>query len=179
MSKTNLVKIALLLLFLAGALFFALHQRPPRPVGPGDSAPDFTLLALGGGSIALRDFHQQVVVVNFWATWCPPCVDETPSLKKFAEQMRSSGVVVIGVSEDHDRAALERFVTDYHLSYPIAHDLGQTVAARYGTFKYPETYNIGRDGQIARKIVGAIDWQNPHLLSAVQELTRRGTDTLP
>ena len=179
MSKTNLGKFAFLILFLAGALFFALHQRPRRMVGPGDQAPDFTLPALSGGSIALHDFRQQVVVVNFWATWCPPCIDETPSLKMFAEQTRTSGVVVIGVSEDHDRAALERFVTDFHISYPIAHDLDQAVAARYGTFKYPESYIIGGDGRIARKIVGEIDWQNPHLLSAVQALTRRGTDTLP
>jgi cytochrome c biogenesis protein CcmG, thiol:disulfide interchange protein DsbE len=179
MSKTNLVKFALLFLFLAGALFFALYQGPRRMVGPGDLAPDFTLPALGGGSIALRDFRPQVVVVNFWATWCPPCVDETPSLKKFAEQMRASGVVVIGVSEDHDRAALEKFVADYHLTYPIARDLDQAVASRYGTFKYPESYIIGEDGRIARKIVGAIDWQNPDLLSAVQELARHGRGTLP
>ena len=179
MSKTNLVKFTLLILFLAGALFFVLYQGPRRMVGPGDQAPDFTLPALGGGSIALRDFRQQVVVVNFWATWCPPCVDETPGLKKFAEQLRTSGVVVIGVSEDHDRVALESFVTNYHITYPIAHDLDQAVATRYGTFKYPESYIIGGDGRIARKIVGAVNWQNPALLSTVQELARRGTGDLP
>ena len=179
MSKTNLIKFTLLILFLAGALFFALYQGPRRMVGPGDLAPDFTLPALGGGSLALRDFRHQVIVVNFWATWCPPCVSETPGLKRFAEQMSTSGVVVIGVSEDHDRAALDRFVTDYHLSYPIAHDLDQAVATRYGTFKYPESYIIGGDGRIARKIVGAIDWQNTDLLSAVQELAGRGTGTRP
>jgi cytochrome c biogenesis protein CcmG, thiol:disulfide interchange protein DsbE len=175
MSKTNLAKLALLFLFLAGALFFALYQGPRRMIGPGDLAPDFSLPTLSGGSVALRDFRRQVVVVNFWATWCPPCVNETPSLAKFAEEMRTSGVVVIGVSEDHDRAALERFATDYHLTYPIARDLDQAVATRYGTFRYPESHIIGGDGRIARKIVGAIDWQNPDLLSAVQELARRGT----
>ena len=179
MSKTNLVKLALLVLFLAGALFFAFYQGPRRMVGPGDQAPDFSLPTLSGGSLALRDFRRQVVVVNFWATWCPPCVDETPGLEKFAEQMRNSGVVVIGVSEDHDRTALDRFVTNYHITYAIAQDLDQAVAARYGTFKYPESYIIGRDGRIARKIVGAIDWQNPDLLSAVRELARRGRGTLP
>jgi len=179
MRKINLVKLALILLFLAGALFFAFYQGPRQMLGPGDLAPDFTLPALSGGSLALRDFRPHVVVVNFWATWCPPCVDETPGLEEFAEQLRASGVVVIGVSEDHDRAALGRFVTDYHLSYPIAQDLDQTIAARYGTFQYPESYILGGDGRIARKIVGAIDWQNPELLSAVQELARRGEAVLP
>jgi cytochrome c biogenesis protein CcmG, thiol:disulfide interchange protein DsbE len=137
------------------------------------------LPTLSGGTIALRDFRQQVVVVNFWATWCPPCVDETPGLERFAEQVRTSGVVVVGVSEDHDRRALERFVTDYHLTYPIAWDFDRAVATRYGTFKYPESYIIGRDGRIVRKIVGAIDWQNPDLLSTVQELARREETVLP
>jgi cytochrome c biogenesis protein CcmG, thiol:disulfide interchange protein DsbE len=179
MRKTNLVKLALLALFLAGAFFFAWYQGSRRIVGPGDQAPDFTLPTLSGSTVALHDFHQQVVVLNFWATWCPPCVDETPGLERFAEQMRPSGVVVIGVSEDHDRAALERFVTRYHLTYPIVHDLDQAAATRYGTFKYPESYIIGRDGRIARKIVGAIDWQNPDLLSTVQELARREKGDLP
>jgi len=179
MRKTNLVKTVLLILFLAGAVFFALHQGPPRGIGAGDEAPDFTLPALGGGSLALHDFRERVVVLNFWATWCPPCVDEIPSLRKFAEQMRLAGVVVIGVSADRNRAAVEKFTADNRLSYPIAHDSSQTVAARYGTFKYPETYIIGRDGRVARKIVGAVDWQNPPLLSAVQELARRGTANLP
>jgi cytochrome c biogenesis protein CcmG, thiol:disulfide interchange protein DsbE len=179
MSKTNLVKLTLLFLFLAGALFFALYQGPRRMVGPGDQAPDFILPRLSGGSIALRDFRRQVVVVNFWATWCPPCVEETPGLTKFAEEMRTSGVVVIGVSEDQNLAALERFVTDNHLTFPIARDPDHAVATRYGTFKYPESYIIGGDGQIARKIVGAIDWQNPDLRNEVQNLARRGAGTLP
>ena len=179
MRKANLVKTVLLILFLAGAVFFALHQGSPQGIGAGDEAPDFTLPALGGSSLALHDFREHVVVLNFWATWCPPCVDEVPSLRKFAEQMRLAGVVVIGVSADRNRAAVEKFTADNRLSYPIAHDSSQTVAARYGTFKYPETYIIGRDGRVARKIVGAVDWQNPSLLSAVQQLARRGTGNLP
>ena len=90
--------------------------------------------------------------------------------------MRISGVVVIGVSVDRDQAVLSKFLTDYHLSYPIVHDVNQAVTTRYGTFKYPESYIIGRDGRIARKIVGAIDWQTPEVLSAVQALALHGTE---
>jgi peroxiredoxin len=172
MSKANLGKTVLLLLFLAGAVFFALQLRPPRPIGAGDAAPDFTLPAAGGGSLALHDFRHRVVVLNFWATWCPPCVEEIPSLQKFADQTRDSGVVVIGVSEDQNRGSLEKFTAQHHLSYPVAHDSSQSVAARYGTFKYPETFILGRDGRVARKIAGPVDWQNPHLVGAVQALAR-------
>src|SRR5271157_4124589 len=89
MSKTNVVKILVLLLILGGAAILALRLRQPRPVEIGERAPDFTLPALSQGSLSLHDFGRQVVVLNFWATWCPPCVDETPGLEKFAEQMRA------------------------------------------------------------------------------------------
>ena len=83
MSKTNAVKILVLLLILGGAVFLALRLRQPRPVDIGERAPDFTLPALTQGSLSLHDFGRHVVVLNFWATWCPPCVEETPSLEKF------------------------------------------------------------------------------------------------
>ena len=91
MSKTNAVKILALLLILGGAAIVALRLRQPRPVDVGERAPGFTLPALNRGSLSLHDFGRQVVVLNFWATWCPPCVEETPGLEKFAEQMRLAG----------------------------------------------------------------------------------------
>ena len=80
------------------------------------------------------------------------------------------GVTVIGVSVDQDRAALEKFVSDYHMSYPIGLDPDRTLAARYGTFQFPETYIIDRNGRVAEKIIGAIDWQDPRILSFVETL---------
>lgn len=174
MSKTNLVKIPLVALILGGALFFALRQRAPHTLQVGDSAPDFTLPLLRAGSLTLHDYRQRIVVLNFWATWCPPCIAEMPSLENFAGRTRDLGVVVIGVSVDRDATALKKFVADFHLSFPIARDPNQVVASGYGTFKFPETYIIDRDGKLAEKIVGAIDWQDPRLLSFVQALARRG-----
>jgi cytochrome c biogenesis protein CcmG/thiol:disulfide interchange protein DsbE len=139
-------------------------------VAIGDRAPAFTLPALNSGSIALRNFSHQVVVLNFWATWCPPCVDEAPSLEKFSEEMRPQGVAVIGVSVDQDPAALKRFVAQAHLTFPIARDPDQVLAARYGTFKFPETYIIDRSGRVAEKVIGPIDWQDPRIVDFVQNL---------
>ena len=170
MSKTNAVKIAVLLLVLAGAVLLALRLRQPRPVDIGERAPDFTLPALTQGPLSLHDFQRRVVVLNFWATWCPPCVDETPSLEKFAEQMRLQGVTVLGVSVDQDVAALQTFVAQQHLSFPILRDPDQSVANHYGTFKFPETYIIDQEGKVAEKLIGAVDWQDPRLLAFVQEL---------
>ena len=174
MRKTNVVKVLLLGLIVGGSLFFAFRPHAPRPVAIGETAPDFTLPVLSSGSLSLGDYRQQVVVLNFWATWCPPCVQEAPTLEKFAEQMRNQGVAVLGVSVDQDTDALRRFVAQARLSFPIARDPQQAVAARYGTFKFPETYILNREGRVAEKIIGATDWQDPRLLTFVQSLVRQG-----
>lgn len=170
MNKTKLVQFALLALVVAGGLLLAVRRRTLHPPQVGDSMLDFKLPALGQSAIALRDFRHHVVILNFWATWCPPCVEETPSLEKFAVKLRSAGVVVIGVSEDEDEAVLAKFVADNHLSFPIARDPDRVVASRYGTFKFPETYIIDREGRVAEKIIGPIDWQDPRISSFVGEL---------
>jgi cytochrome c biogenesis protein CcmG/thiol:disulfide interchange protein DsbE len=174
MSKTNLLKLLVLAVILAGAIFLALQSRQPRPLQVGDAAPDFTLPTLTATPVSLHDYRHGVVVVNFWATWCPPCIEETPSLRDFAERMRAHGVTVIGVSVDQDKAALERFVAEARLSFPIARDPEQAVSARYGTFKFPESYVIDAEGRIARKIIGAIDWRDPQIISFVDSLGRAG-----
>jgi len=173
MSKTKAVKILVLLLILGGATFLAMRLRPPRPVDIGERAPDFTLPALTQGSLSLHDFGRQVVVLNFWATWCPPCVEETPGLEKFAEQMRLQGVTVMGVSVDEDAAALQAFATEQHLSFPILRDPSRSIANRYGTFQFPETYIIDQKGRVAEKLIGAVDWQDSRIITFIQELARR------
>jgi peroxiredoxin len=172
--KSNLLKLFLLVLIVGVALRFALLQRAPHPVSVGDTAPDFVLPALGSGSVSLRDYRGQVVLVNFWATWCPPCVEETPSLVKFAEQMQNQGVTVFSVSVDTDANALQRYVIENRLSFLVARDPNQTVASRYGTFKFPETYIVDREGRVAEKIIGAADWQDARIITFVRDLARGG-----
>lgn len=172
-NKMQGLKIAALAA-IGGTLFLFLRPRAPRPVAIGDAAPDFSLAGLAGNPIALRNYRHRVVVLNFWATWCPPCVEETPSLEKFARQMRARNVAVIGVSVDQDPAALRKFIADYHLSYPMARDPDQALAARFGTFKFPETYIIDRDGKVAEKIIGPINWEDPRMIRFVEELAPDG-----
>ncbi len=173
MSKTNAVKVLVLFLILGGAILLALRLRQPHPVDIGERAPDFTLPALTQGSLSLHDFGRQVVVLNFWATWCPPCVEETPGLEKFAEQMRPQGVTVLGVSVDQDGTALQNFATEQHLSFPILRDPDRSLAHRYGTFQFPETYIIDQDGRVAEKLIGPMDWQDPRIAAFVRELAHK------
>jgi cytochrome c biogenesis protein CcmG, thiol:disulfide interchange protein DsbE len=175
MSKTQALKLVALA-GMAGIFFLYLFLRPraARPVEIGEAAPDFRLAGLNGAPVALQDYRRQVVVLNFWATWCPPCVEETPSLERFAQTLRARRVAVIGVSVDQDAGALRKFAADYHLSYPIALDPQQALAARFGTFKFPETYIIDRQGKVAEKIIGAINWEDPRIIRFVESLAPGG-----
>ena len=170
MSKINLLKLLVLGSIVGVTLFLALQSRRTEPARVGAQAPDFTLPALDGRSIALQDFRGRVVVLNFWATWCPPCVEEMPSLKSFSEEMDPGGVTVLGVSVDYDAEALAKFVARTQLAFPIARDVGQRVSSRYGTFKYPETYIIDKNGKIAEKLVGVVNWQDPRTLTLVRNI---------
>jgi peroxiredoxin len=172
MSKTGAVKVIVLAVILGGAAYFALRQRQARPLAIGDSAPDFSVPALPSGSLDLKNYRGQVVVLNLWATWCPPCVEETPSLEHFAAKMRDQGVIVLSISVDEDPKALQDFIQKYHISYPVGRDPDQSLAARYGTFLFPETYILDRRGLLAEKVVGATDWDDPRMQSFVLDLAR-------
>ncbi|MGH9406024.1 MAG: TlpA family protein disulfide reductase [Terriglobia bacterium] len=150
------------------ALAFVL-LRAPRVLAVGDRAPAFTLQEAGSGALSFRDDHH-VTLINFWATWCPPCVMEAPSLEKFSRRVEPLGVRVIGVSVDQDHAKLEQFLSGYGVTYTILRDPDQTLAARFGTHKFPETYIFDRNGRLADKIIGATDWDDPQMIEFVQAL---------
>lgn len=179
MSKMGKAKIGSVIAAVGVVLFFSFWQRSPNVAEVGGYSPDFTLPALDTGSgapgpIHLYDHRGHVVLVNFWATWCPPCVEEAPSLENFSTQMRKMGVEVIGVSVDQDPEALKKFVAQYHLSFPIARDPNQIASAKFGTYKFPETYILDRDGRVAERIISSRDWTDPLMISFVESLARAG-----
>lgn len=130
----------------------------------GKPAQDFAL-TLAGKSEHLSDLKGKIVVLNFWATWCPPCVEETPALNRLQKYIDSRGGMVLGVSVDEDGAAYEKFLKDQSVVFPTYRDATKKSAADYGTSMYPETYIIDRHGKIARKFVGAQQWDSPEMLA--------------
>ncbi len=111
----------------------------------------------------LSDFKGKVVVLNFWATWCPPCVEEAPALNHLQQRIASRGGVIIGVSIDDDPAKYEKFLKDFSVPFPTWRDPSAKVMHDYGTLMIPETYIINRHGRIARKIIGPQRWDSPEL----------------
>jgi peroxiredoxin len=123
-----------------------------------------------GRSVALHDLKGKVVVLNFWATWCPPCVEEMPSLVQLQSQLKNRGVTVLAVSLDVDENAYNKFLRDHNVQLLSVRDPGQKANALYGTFKFPETYIIDRDGKVRRKFIGPVDWTQPEIVSYLSRM---------
>ena len=155
--------VLLTILLLAGCYS---GTRPPRI---GEAAPDFTVQD-GSKSVSLHDFHGKVVVLNFWATWCPPCVEEMPSLVNLQSELKGKNVTVLAVSLDVDEGAFDKFIKDHKVDLLAVRDPDQKSNALYGTFKFPETYIIDRDGKVRRKFIGAVDWNQPEIVSYLGKL---------
>jgi peroxiredoxin len=140
-----------------------------RPTRIGSNAPDFTVQD-SDHKVTLSQFRGQVVVLNFWGTFCPPCIEETPSLVQMQKRLKSKGVVVVAVSIDSDDAAYHKFLKDYKIDLVTVRDGSQKSSALYGTFGWPETYVIDRNGMIRRKFIGAVDWSSPEITEYLSKL---------
>jgi peroxiredoxin len=140
--------------------------RPPRI---GTAAPDFTLQD-SEKKVTLSQFHGQIVVLNFWGTFCPPCIEEMPSLVEMQRRMKAKGVTVVAVSIDEDEGAYRLFLKQHNVDLLTVRDAAQTVPALYGTHGWPETYIIDRSGVMRRKFIGAVDWTEPEITDFLNKL---------
>jgi cytochrome c biogenesis protein CcmG/thiol:disulfide interchange protein DsbE len=141
-------------------------SKPPRI---GSAAPDFTVQD-STSTVNLSQFRGQIVVLNFWATWCPPCVEEMPSLVEMQRRMQGKGIKVVAISVDVDEGAYRQFIKDHNVNLLTVRDAGQKSNTLYGTFKFPETYIIDRNGVMRRKFLGAVDWTAPDITEFLLKL---------
>ena len=140
-----------------------------RPARIGSNAPDFTVQD-SDHKVTLSQFRGQVVVLNFWATWCPPCIEETPSLVQMQAHLKDKGVTVLAVSVDEDDVQYHKFLKQYGFNMVTVRDEGRKAPSLYGTFGWPETFIIDRNGVIRRKFIGAVDWTSPEITEYLTKL---------
>jgi peroxiredoxin len=137
----------------------------------GTETPDFRLPSLTGEEVDLASHRGRVVLLNFWATWCPPCVAEMPSLERLHRALGPEGLTVLTISADEDEEDLREFVARYDLSLPVLLDPGgRTAAAAYRTTGYPETFLLDRQGRLIRHYVGPAEWDTPEALAHFRTL---------
>jgi peroxiredoxin len=154
---------ASLVLFLTGCY----NSAPPPMIGK--PAPQFTVQD-SDRTVSLSDLKGKVVVLNFWATWCPPCVEEMPSLIQMQQRMENKGVIVLAVSVDDDQSNYQKFLRDNRVNLLTVRDADQKSNNLYGTFKFPETYIIDRNGVVRRKFIGPVDWTQADVLDYLSKL---------
>jgi cytochrome c biogenesis protein CcmG/thiol:disulfide interchange protein DsbE len=139
------------------------------PARIGRVAPDFTVQD-AERKVALNEFRGKVVVLNFWATWCMPCIEEMPSLVQMQRRLKDRGITVVAVSLDKDAESYQRFLRNHNISLLTVRDEKQQSSDLYGTFKFPETYVIDRNGVMRRKFVGPVDWSQPEVVDFLSKL---------
>ena len=169
-SPTDRILAASVVLLAVGLVWVVYGTLEPPVVNAGDKAPNFAILSDRGHKITPADFGGKLLVLNFWATWCAPCVEEVPSLNAFQRQFGPKGVVVLGVSVDVNERQYKRFLESFHITFDTWRDPDAAIASHYGTFEFPETYIIDSSGKVVEKIVSNQNWTDPEFLAHIQKM---------
>lgn len=166
--------IAVTLLTLA-AVVLIVSARPPAPLQAGDKAPDFKLTGAFGGEGKLSDYRGKVVLLNFWATWCAPCIQEMPSLQRLFRGFGGPDFEIVAVSLDAEGATVvQNFAERNRLEFSLAVDPEKVTESLYGLTGLPETYLIDGDGVIVEKILGPRDWASGESVTKIAKLLGHG-----
>ena len=135
-------------------------------------AEDFTLATSGGGKVRLQEHRGKVVMVNFWATWCPPCLEEMPAMERLYRKHKDAGFTLVAISVDADPKKVKPFVSEHKLTMPIGVDPKMDLANIYGVRALPSSFMIGRDGNLAALAIGPRPWDNDAAHSLVEGMLR-------
>ena len=185
-ARFKIRKYLPLLIILVVTIILIERQKeaPPLPVLPAPQiklisqemrAPnderDFMLPDLSGEQLNISDLKGRVVLLNFFATWCPPCRDEMPAIEEVFQTYRDKGFVVLGISRDEDgRKAVEPFVKEFSLTFPVVLDPEMQVFQLYFVRGIPVTYLLDRQGRIAGMHIGPADWNGPEAQTLIEQL---------
>jgi peroxiredoxin len=175
-KRSTLILVVSAIVIIAAGVFLNSKLRPSEPLSGGTEvgqlAPDFKLPLTGGGEVKLSDLRGKVVLVNFWATWCPPCKAEMPSMERLYAQMKDRGFELLAINAEVDGLEiLPEFLQQHPHSFPIPVDTEGEVQAGYGVYRFPESFIIDRDGKIIEHIVGARDWADRATIEHFKALT--------
>jgi len=166
--------IIIVLFVLAGFAGYIYSNLPTTTsVVIGDVAPDFTLEDTKGNQVSLSGLRGKVVLVNFWATWCPPCIEEMPSMERLNEAMADEDFVLLAINtEKNGRSLVPAFLNKTPYNFPILYDDKGDVQKKYGVYKFPESFIIRKDGTVDQKIIGPLDWSSPTTIAYIKGLSK-------
>jgi thiol-disulfide isomerase/thioredoxin len=132
--------------------------------------PPFTLLDLAGKSHSLQQYRDKVVLVNFWASWCPPCIHEIPSMTQLQKAYSGNDFDILALNLGEDREAIDNFLIQHPVNFTVLLDPGQSQPRMWKVFAFPTSYLLGKDGRIRYSVAGAIDWNSSEVKEAIDSL---------
>jgi cytochrome c biogenesis protein CcmG/thiol:disulfide interchange protein DsbE len=170
------IKAATGLLLVALALVIV-YSVQDHVVGVGDTAPEFRVKTDSGAVITPKEFGGKVLILNFWASWCTPCVQEMPSLNQIQQMFGPQGLVVLGVNVDSKEELYRNMLKRFQITFQTVRDPEENINYHYGTYKIPESYIIDRNGKVVQKYAGLPEvngewkvWTDPQIVSYVRSL---------
>lgn len=174
MKRGSLLCISILLCLSLAACKGKKAETEQEVIMPekGTAAVDVTLRDLDGNTVRLSQFKGKVVMLNFWATWCPPCREEMPSMEALYNKFKGSDLVMLPVSIDDDVEVVRDFMKRNKYKMPVYHDAAKEAGSAYGITGVPETFMIDKNGVVAEKIIGPLDWMRPDVVQAVQDMVK-------
>lgn len=155
------------LLVILSCALIAGCDRDARPRQIGNSAPVFTV-SDGQHSVDLAQLRGKVVVLNFWASWCAPCIEEMPSLEALQHELPQ--IQIVAVASDEDFSQYQNYIVQHHVDLMTVFDQKQASNALYGSFRFPETYIIDKRGIVRRKLIGAQEFTSPEFVAYLTKL---------
>ncbi len=172
-----------IVVLLGGVLAMATHYLGDElfPITVGSQAPQFSASTLDAvpRTKTLDDYKGKVILLNVWATWCPPCREEMPSIERLHNEFKGQGLAVVAVSVDDPgkEDEIREFVREFGLTFEILHDPAAGIKKNYQIIAYPETFVIARDGSIRKKVIAAADWSSESNRALIRELLGTSTAT--
>lgn len=145
--------------------------RSSRPPAVGERLPAYAAPTLEGDTVRLRDYRGRALLFNVWATWCPACEREMPSLQKLHEELGASGLAVVGVSIDggpSSERTVREFLAEYGITYTVLHDPPSRIMDAYRIVGIPTTYLADREGRLVKRWIGEVDFGAPDVRRAVR-----------
>jgi len=179
--KNTQLLLTILFVFIA-CVFLIVFLRDERdstlkttePIQPGLKMPNFTFPDINGREVSLSDHRGKVVLVNVWATWCPPCRQEMPSMQSLYEKFKGENFEILAVSIDSEgREAVAPFMRKMNLTFPALLDPGETIRSLYGITGVPESFIIDKQGILVEKIIGPINWATPEVFFFFKDLIQK------
>jgi len=176
--KNTQLLLTILFVFIA-CVFLIIFLREERdstikttkPLQPGIQVPNFVFADMNGKEVSLSDHRGKVVLLNVWATWCPPCRQEMPSMQRLYEKFKGESFEILAVSIDSEgREAVAPFMREMNLTFPALLDPRETIMSLYGITGVPESFIIDKDGILVKKIIGPINWASSEVFLFFKDL---------